>query len=264
MIWFPTGWSASEWLRLCLASMFAVGCSLPMAWAAPPAKPGRHGEFPTVALRVGNDERSYRLVVPKTVNLVRPAALVIALHGMGIDSKDLMPVYSGLNATAETHGFILAYPAADGPTWGLLPRKAIADLEFFDALLSRIQHEYRIDPRRIYLVGMSNGGYFAHLIAKERSTTIAAVMSHSGPLGLQTLAGIHAERKFPVMIVHGMDDRIFPHAIARENRDKYVREGHEVKYIEVPQLGHTWAKDIHINETMWEFFDQHPLPAAGL
>ncbi len=260
----PTSHASSRSERWCLAWTVALGISAQQALAAPPLKPGRHGEFPTVALRVGQDERSYRLVVPKTVNLIRPSALVIALHGMGIDSKDLMPVYSGLNATAEAHGFLIAYPAADGPTWGLLPKKSEADLAFFDALLARLQHEYRIDPRRIYLVGMSNGGYFAHLIAKERSTTIAAVMSHSGPLGLQTFAGIHAERKFPVMIVHGVDDRLFPIAIARENRDKYVREGHEPKLIEVPQLGHAWGKDANINETMWEFFQQHPLPAAGL
>ena len=58
--------------------------------------------------------------------------------------------------------------------------------------------------------GMSNGGYFAHLVGKERSKTISAVASHSGPLGLQTLAGINAERRFPVLIIHGDSDTVIP------------------------------------------------------
>lgn len=106
---------------------------------------------------------------------------------------------------------------------------------------------------------MSNGGYFAHLVGKERSTTVAAVCSHSGPLGLQTLAGIGAQRKFPVLIVHGKEDRLFPVSIARENRDKYQREGHEVKLVEIDGLGHFWGVKADINQTIWDFFAAHPL-----
>jgi len=42
----------------------------------------------------------------------------------------------------------------------------------------------------------------AHFVGKERSKVVAAVACHSGALGLQTLLGIGAERKFPVMIIH--------------------------------------------------------------
>jgi poly(3-hydroxybutyrate) depolymerase len=104
---------------------------------------------------------------------------------------------------------------------------------------------------------MSNGGYFAHLVGKERSKYIAAVASHSGPLGLQTLGGIKAERKFPVMIIHGDRDKIFPIAIARENRDKYKKEGHEVAYIELSGMGHEWGTKANVNESIWQFFAKH-------
>ncbi len=99
------------------------------------------------------------------------------------------------------------------------------DLAFFDALLTKLTSAYKIDQDRVYVLGMSNGGYFAHLVGKERSKRIAAVASHSGPLGLQTLLGVHAQRKFPVLIIHGDQDKIFPVDFARENRDKYRREG---------------------------------------
>lgn len=218
----------------------------------------QHGEFGDERVKVGDETRSYRLVVPKTVDLSKSVSLVVAFHGMLIDSKDVMPKYTRLNETAEAKKFIIAYPEAIGKSWGIAPDKVNSDLEFFDALLAQVKAEYKIDPDRVFVVGMSNGGYFAHLVAKERSQTVAAVASHSGPLGLQTLLGIRADRKFPVLIIHGDDDPIFPVAFARENRDKYKREGHEVKYVELSGHGHMWATEADINETIWEFFAKHP------
>jgi polyhydroxybutyrate depolymerase len=219
----------------------------------------RHGEFGSETVRVGLKTREYRLVVPDSVNLSKSAPLVVAFHGMAIDNKDVMPKYTKLNETAERHQFIMVYPNAVGGSWGIAPDKVTNDLALFDALIAKLSAQYRIDPDRIYVLGMSNGGYFAHLTAKERSRTVAAVASHSGPLGLQAFFGVGADRKFPVMIIHGDRDGIFPVSFARENRDKYAREGHEVKYVEVAGLGHMWATDAGINEAIWTFFAGHPL-----
>lgn len=218
-----------------------------------------HGEFPSEKIEVGGVTREYRLVVPKSVDLDKPSPLVFAFHGILIDSKDLMPVYTRLNDAAAKHKFILVYPNALDKSWGILPDKVKKDLEFFDALLKELQGRYKIDKERIYAVGMSNGGYFTHIVGRERSKTVAAIASHSGVLGLETLGGIRAERKFPVMIVHGDKDKIFPVDWARENRDKYAKAGHEVKYVEVPGLGHFWATQANINDTIWTFFAEHPL-----
>jgi polyhydroxybutyrate depolymerase len=209
-------------------------------------------------VKVGNVTREYRLVVPKKVDLSKPAALVLAFHGFLIDSKDVMPVYTKLNDTANKHGFLLVYPNALDRSWSLTPDKMVKDLAFFDALLKKLMATYKIDPDRIYVTGMSNGGYFAHFVGKERSKVVAAVACHSGALGLQTLLGIGAERKFPVMIVHGDKDNIISVEIARANRDKYRKEGHEVYYVEVPGLAHWWATDAGINDKIWKFFADHP------
>jgi polyhydroxybutyrate depolymerase len=224
---------------------------------APAAEP-KHGTFANETLKVGTKTRAYRLVVPKGVDLSKPAPLVVAFHGMGIDSKDLMPKYTKLDELAADKKFVLAYPEAEGRAWGLAPEKVTADLAFFDELLKAVQAAYKIDANRVYLVGMSNGGYFAHLVAKERSKVVAAVASHSGPLGLQTLGGVKAERKFPVMIVHGDKDKLLSVEFARENRDKYKKEGHEVHYVEVAGLGHEWATKQKVNDQIWEFFEKHP------
>ena len=76
-----------------------------------------HGEFADETLRVGFTTRVYRLVVPASVDLAQPAALVVAFHGMLIDNKDVMPKYTHLNDTAQRHGFILVYPNALGGTY---------------------------------------------------------------------------------------------------------------------------------------------------
>ena len=244
--------------------VLAIGCARPASPVAEAAaaddKPlGKHGTFPDEKITVGKETRTFRLVVPKSVDLAKPAPLVVAFHGMLIDSKDVMPKYTKLDELASDKKFVLVYPEALGKAWGLLPEKVKADLDFFDALLAEVRKRNKIDPDRIYVLGMSNGGYFAHLVGKERSKTVAAVMSHSGPLGLQTLAGINAERKFPVMIVHGDKDKLLPVEWARENRDKYQKEKHEVKYVEVAGLGHEWATKEKINEQIWEFFEKHTL-----
>lgn len=238
------------------AVLTLVGCvPAPADEAVPEAK---HGTFPHESLTVGNQKRVYRLLVPKSVDLTIPAPLLVAFHGMFIDSKDLMPKYTKLDDLAADKKFILVYPEAVGKSWGLVPEKVKADLAFFDALLAKLQKQHKIDADRIYTTGMSNGGYFSHLVGAERSKVVAAVASHSGPLGLQTLLGVKAERKFPVFIVHGDKDNILPVEWARENRDKYKKEGHEVKYVEVAGLGHMWATKENINEQMWEFFEKHP------
>ncbi len=218
----------------------------------------QHGEFGTESIKIENETRTFRLVVPNTIDLSKPVPLVIAFHGMLIDGKDVMPKYSRLNETAKEKRFIIAFPEAVGRSWGIAPDKVKSDIAFFDALLAQVSAGYKIDPDRVFVLGMSNGGYFAHLIGKERSQTVAAVASHSGPLGLQTLLGVRADRKFPVLIIHGDEDPIFPIEFARENRDKYQREGHEVKYVELKGQGHMWAAKVNINETIWDFFAKHP------
>src|SRR5260221_41590 len=74
------------------------------------AKTGTAGTFVDEKLKVGSDERLYRLVVPKSVDLKKPVSLVVAFHGMGIDSSKVMPRYTKLDDLAAGKQFILVYP----------------------------------------------------------------------------------------------------------------------------------------------------------
>jgi polyhydroxybutyrate depolymerase len=56
------------------------------------------------------------------------------------------------------------------------------DLELFDAMVTTLKQRYRIDSRRIYTTGFSNGAFFSYLLWAQRAKTIAAVSEVAGGL----------------------------------------------------------------------------------
>jgi polyhydroxybutyrate depolymerase len=258
--------------RIFLAALCLLASAGLASAADAPAFSGKAGTFPDEKITVNGETREYRLMVPDTLDLSKPAPIVFAFHGMGDDNKDHFATVSTLPALAAEHKFILVFPAAAAQmipgqvqaitAWALVPERAIADLRFFDALLAKLQAQYRIDPDAIYLTGMSNGAYFAHLLARERANIIAAVAAHSGELGQFDLNFIQSARKFPVMIIHGDADPVFNVSLARSARLVYEGAGHPVTYLEIPGWGHQW--DPRVEEKIWDFFSKsrlHPAPS---
>lgn len=218
---------------------------------------GRPGVFPDENITVNGKTREYRLVVPDSVNLSKPAPLVFAYHGL-TDSKDRMPLYTHLDDLAKKEGFILVYPNGINRKWNIALRRN-EDLDFFDTLYAHLKASHDVDPGRVFATGMSNGAYFVHLLASQRSNVLAAIAAHSGGLGVLAIRGINAKRKYPVLVIHGDADPIVPVEVGRRARDAYKKEDHEVEYVEVHGLGHMWATKANINDRIWQFFKAHPL-----
>lgn len=229
------------------------------------AKPNqklRKGTFKDETIQVGGLTRRYRLAAPQSLQAGKPVPLVFAFHGLG-DSKDLMPWYSRLDDLAAREGFLLVYPDGRNRSWILVKEWATADFDFFDALLAKLSAEYPVDPDRVYLVGMSNGAYFAQLLASQRSDKIAAVAAHSGGLGQLAFEKKFApKRKYGVLLIHGADDSVVPVAESRRARDQYKKWGLDVEYVEVPGWNHFWAHKIDVNAKIWKFFLGHPRAPA--
>lgn len=242
----------------------ARGASVPSLVPARPSggKGGQAGLFRNERIEVGKEEREYRLLAPRTALGDRPAPLLFAFHGFLVDSKDLMPLYTQLDRLAEQKGFILVYPNGKNRAWRLLPGLAQPDIAFFDALLDHLSARYNIDLNRVYLAGMSNGAYFVHLLARERSDRIAAICAHSGGLGVLAADRTGPKHKYAVFLAHGEKDFVVPASESRKARDMYQQWGHPVEYLEVPGWGHLWALKAGVNEKMWTFFLTHPLSVA--
>lgn len=82
------------------------------------------------------------------------------------------------------------------------------DIEFFDALLDTLRHRYRIDEKRIYCMGHSNGGGFVQGLWSVRGDVFAAVASvHSGT-GRMTKQILDMRRPKPVFFAGGSSDAI--------------------------------------------------------
>jgi poly(3-hydroxybutyrate) depolymerase len=220
---------------------------------------GNAGTFENNTIIVDGDTRKYRLVVPEKLNLHTYNKIIFAFHGMGVDNKDLMPVYSELNSLAENLNAIIVYPNSQHGSWGLSQKQTEKDLRFFTALLKKIQSHYTIDEKNIHIVGMSNGAYFCHILAKNNSEKIASVSAHSGMIGFEFMLGINANIKYPILLIHGEKDPIFNINTAKEDFDKYKNESHKAKLIVVSDLGHEWAKKININDSILLFIKENPL-----
>ncbi len=80
------------------------------------------------------------------------------------------------------------------------------DLKFVDAMLAEIQSQQRIDPKRIYALGHSNGGRFANVIWNQRGEQFAAIASCAGQGG--TLIPSSIPRS--VFIIAGENDPLVP------------------------------------------------------
>ena len=86
-------------------------------------------------------------------------------------------------------------------------RQGVDDVGFIAALIDKLVAEQRVDPKRVYVTGMSNGGMMTHRLGIELSNRIAAIAPVVG-----TLFG--DERKpataVPALIVNGLLDKSVP------------------------------------------------------
>jgi polyhydroxybutyrate depolymerase len=144
--------------------------------------------------------------------------LVIFLHGYAPLTTAWYDILLPLQKDANTKGYIFAKP--DGSQDGLgefywAATDACCDMwgnepdhvGYLLALVESIQEKYNIDPRRIHLIGHSNGGFMCHRMACEAPEKFASVVSISGamwfdPSNCQPKAPIH------VLNIHGTFDPI--------------------------------------------------------
>src|SRR5262249_30593385 len=104
-------------------------------------------------------------------------------------------------------------PAGQGVTWnagnccGYAQRQNVDDVAFVRALLDDLARVVKVDAKRGYATGMSNGGVMAYRLASELSDRIAAIAPVAGPMGSATCS---PRRPVPVLHFHSTDDAFAP------------------------------------------------------
>jgi polyhydroxybutyrate depolymerase len=160
--------------------------------------------------------RDYLLYVPPSYNPRTPVPLVISIHGFSDWPAHHMEM-TGWNDLADKYDFLVVYPAGvDFPRrWRASGHSeeegdAMVDVRFISDLIDRLQQDYAIDPARIFVNGMSNGGGMSYLLACTLAERIAAVGSVSGAY-LYPLEDCQPARPVPLIAFHGTADPIVPY-----------------------------------------------------
>ncbi len=161
-------------------------------------------------------QRRFLYYVPDSYNPEDPTPLVLSIHGFSSWPRNQMDI-TQWNTLADKHGFIVVYPSGTGfPKRWRLPQSSsnipltYEDVKFLSELIDRMQQEYNIDPQRIYVNGLSNGGGMSVALGCELSDRVAAIGSVAGAY-FYPLEGCHPNRPVPMIAFHGTADPIVPY-----------------------------------------------------
>ena len=161
-------------------------------------------------------KRSYLLYVPESYNPATPTPLVISLHGFAEWPAHQRQI-SHWNDLARRYGFIVVYPCGTQVPlrWHTSPTPdsdidTMDDVTFISDLMDKLETEYNLDPARIYVNGLSNGGGMAFVLACKLPDRIAAIGSVSGFYPF-SWSEFHPSRPVPTIVFHGTADPIVPY-----------------------------------------------------
>jgi polyhydroxybutyrate depolymerase len=181
------------------------------AAAIAPAQTELPAGFVSWELTVDGVRREALVYLPPEAK-TRPAPVVFAFHGHGGSARNAVRTFAfhrhwpeaisvymqGLNTPGR-----LTDPEGRRPGWQhAAGDQNDRDLKFFDAVLKRLQRECRVDEKRVFATGHSNGGGFTYLLWAERGDVLAAV----APSAAAALRHLERFKPKPVMHLAGQND----------------------------------------------------------
>ena len=147
------------------------------------------------------------LTVPSSHTGDTAAPLIVLLHTYGRTGA-AQDEYMSLSALADAYGFIMVAPDGTPSASGNNPLfwnasgaccnwegQELDDSAYLTGVIDAVKAKYRIDEKRVFILGHSNGAFMAHRMAHDHSDTIAAIVSLAG-------ADQSVERPAPAHPVH--------------------------------------------------------------
>jgi phospholipase/carboxylesterase len=185
---------------------------------------------------------AYTSYVPEYYRPDHAWPLIIAMHGANGNDEDFLWTWLKY---AKSRGYMLLSAKSFSATW--YPWDAPSLL----LMLEHMQTRYTIDPSRILLTGLSDGGSFGYDVGfafPERFAGLAVVAGILRPHQRSPQAS-----RLPVYIAHGARDQLFPVQFIRLVATKLRDWGHHVTYHELPDFGHAYPAGE--NAAILDWFD---------
>jgi polyhydroxybutyrate depolymerase len=253
----------------------------------------------TWTVMVGNTMRVAKVHVPASYNPQQRTPVVFDIHGRTGSATGEMSLTKSI-AKSNAEGFIAIYPESGvSPTaWNSgtccdpASSSGIDDTGFFRKLLDEAESRLCVDTKRVYMMGMSNGGYQSFRMACELSDRVAAI----GPVtGLLLFSGCAPSQPVPVMMFNGTSDALSQYQYVGHGVNFWKQKngcttmsttyqngdvtcvthggctaGADVVLCTVQNGGHQWpggdtlpflgnnTTDIIATDALWDFFVAHP------
>ena len=216
----------------------------------------RQGTFERRIVHIDSADYDYQIYIPPGFRNEQNLPLIIFLHGIGQRGS------GGFVPTEGAAGALVRHYFAGVPALVLLPQcrlgsywsDPVMERMVMQALAQTIE-KFRADAARVFLTGVSMGGYGVWHLASNHAETFAALVSICG--GSSILSGDRftpvAEKvsRIPAWVFHGADDKIVPISESRELVKAIRANGGEVKYSEYPGVGHNvWLNALAEKELM--------------
>jgi predicted peptidase len=241
-----------------------------LAAAKPAVDPLVPGALNARSVRVDDVDYPVQIFVPKHYQPKQSYPLVLFLHGSGErGSEGLKQARVGLGpyvlSHAEDFPAIVVMPQSpDGSSWnGAVAKAALAAVDLAQA-------EFSIDPDRVYLTGMSRGGYGVWDLAAMAPDRFAALVpvcggvetiKHDEPIFVAAVAGARdpyrsLARKIgaiPVWIFHGALDDVVPTSGSRQMFAVLHSRGADVRYTEFEHANHNAWDPTYQSKELWEW-----------
>src|SRR5437870_430466 len=190
----------------------------------------------------------FSVYVPEYYTPDRAMPLVMALHGGSGNGRGFL--WSWLR-DARSRGAILVAPTATGNTWALMGDDT--DTPNLMRILESVRARWNVDPERMLLTGMSDGGTFCYVTGFDSAspfTHLAPVSATFHPL-MAEMADADRLRGLPIHIVHGRLDWMFPVQTARQTQQALSAAGAKVTYRELDDLSHCYPREMNAATLDW-------------
>jgi len=213
---------------------------------------GRQVARSLVAKSDAKERLDYWLYLPKKYDDGKQAwPVILFLHGAGERGDDLQQVKKHgppktAGQQAELERFVIVSPQCPAEQRWTDQRQ----LDLLDQLLTQLAEELRIDKQRIYLTGLSMGGFGSWRLAALHPNRFAAVAPICGGGDPEEAAKL---AKLPIWAFHGAKDRAVPLQRSEEMVEAIKKAGGDVKLTIYPEAGHDSWTETYNNPKLYDW-----------